>query len=60
MEERDYTSDEPSETFDDEDTNPAKGTPPVDQSEGVEGQTQTGAPGDEAGVPPDEEMNRES
>jgi hypothetical protein len=60
MPERSYREEEPSEDFAGEETNPAQGTPPIDQEEGVEGQTQTPAASDDVGVPPDEEMNRET
>ena len=42
----------------DEGSRPAQATPPIgDDAE--TGQTQTPAPADDTGVPPDEEMNRE-
>jgi hypothetical protein len=44
---------------DDEGSMPAQATPPIgDDAES--GQTQVPAPDDETGIPPDEEMNRES
>ena len=43
-----------------EDTNPAGATPPISAEDVVEDQTQVPAADDDVGVPPDEEMNRES
>jgi hypothetical protein len=60
MGERTYSEEEPSsDPAAGESTSPEKATPPVGDQEGVEGQTQTPAP-DDTGIPPDEEMNRES
>jgi hypothetical protein len=60
MGERDYREEQPSgDPAAGQGTNPAQGTPPVDQRDGVEGQTQTPAPDEDVGVPPEEEMNRE-
>jgi hypothetical protein len=60
MSERSYGEEEPSEDFAGEETNPAQGTPAIGDEGQVPGQTQTPAADDDVGVPPDEEMNRET
>ncbi len=42
----------------DEGSRPAQATPPIGD-DAAHGQTQTPAPADDTGVPPDEEMNRD-